>query len=39
VEEREVGIHPAGVTVVQGPNEAGKSSLIEAIDAIFGSPG
>jgi DNA repair exonuclease SbcCD ATPase subunit len=38
VEDREVGILPSGVTVIQGPNEAGKSSLIEAIDAIFDHP-
>lgn len=33
----EAEIEPAldGVTVVQGPNEVGKSSLIEAVDLIF----
>jgi hypothetical protein len=38
VEDREVEFRPSGVTVIQGPNEAGKSSLIEAIDAIFDHP-
>jgi AAA domain len=35
VEEREVRFAGTGVTVVEGPNETGKSSLVEAIDALF----
>jgi len=35
VAEREVRIAPSGVTVIQGPNEIGKSSLAEAIDVVF----
>ena len=35
VEEREVRFAPTGVTVVEGPNESGKSSLVEALDALF----
>jgi hypothetical protein len=32
--EREVHFDP-GVTVIEGPNEAGKSSLAEALDLVF----
>lgn len=35
VEEREVRFAETGVTVVEGPNETGKSSLVEALDALF----
>jgi energy-coupling factor transporter ATP-binding protein EcfA2 len=35
VEECEVRFAPTGVTIVQGPNEIGKSSLLEAVDVIF----
>ncbi len=35
VEEREVRFSETGVTVVEGPNETGKSSLVEALDALF----
>ncbi len=35
VAEREVEFLPRGVTVIQGPNEVGKSSLAEAIDLLF----
>ncbi len=35
VDERTVVFEPCGVTIVQGPNEAGKSSLAEAIDLLF----
>lgn len=35
VEERTVTFAPTGVTVVEGPNESGKSSLVEALDALF----
>ena len=33
-EEREIHVGP-GVTVVEGPNEAGKSSLAEAVNLIL----
>lgn len=35
VVEREVRLAPGGVTVLQGPNEIGKSSLAEAVDVVF----
>ncbi len=35
VETREVTLAPSGVTVIEGPNEIGKSSLAEAVDVIF----
>ena len=35
VEEREVHFAATGVTVVEGPNESGKSSLVEALDALI----
>ncbi len=35
VENLEVRFPPTGVTVIQGPNEVGKSSLAEAIDLLF----
>lgn len=35
VEDREVHFDPVGLTVVEGPNESGKSSLALAIDVIF----
>ena len=35
VAEREVRLEPSGVTVIQGPNEIGKSSLAEAVDLVF----
>jgi hypothetical protein len=35
VAEREIEPLPTGVTVVQGPNEIGKSSLAEALDLLF----
>lgn len=35
VEEREVRFTATGVTVVEGPNESGKSSLVEALDTLF----
>jgi hypothetical protein len=36
--EREITFAPVGVTIVQGPNEAGKSSLAEAIDLLLDEP-
>lgn len=36
VAEREVRFEPSGVTIVEGPNEAGKSSLLEALDLLLG---
>ena len=38
VTSREIHIPAEGVTVVEGPNETGKSSLAEAIDLIFEEP-
>ena len=35
--EREVAFAP-GVTIVEGPNEIGKSSLAEALDLVFKYP-
>lgn len=35
VEECELRFPPRGVTVVEGPNEVGKSSLTEAVDLLF----
>jgi hypothetical protein len=35
VDEHEVVFPPTGVTVVQGDNEVGKSSLAEALDLLF----
>lgn len=35
VEDREVRFARDGVTVVQGPNESGKSSLLEAFDVLL----
>ena len=35
VDELEVQLPSTGVTVIQGPNEVGKSSLAEAIDLLF----
>lgn len=34
----EVRFAPEGVTVVQGPNEAGKSSIADAIDMLLADP-
>ncbi len=38
IDEREVTFAPLGVTIVQGPNEVGKSSLAEAIDLLLDEP-
>ena len=38
VAERALCFEPSGVTVVEGPNEVGKTSLIQAIDLIFRYP-
>ena len=35
VVDRHVEFHPNGVTLIVGPNEIGKSSIIEAIDLLF----
>jgi DNA repair exonuclease SbcCD ATPase subunit len=35
VEDRSVEIEPCGVTIIEGPNEIGKTSIAEAIDLIF----
>lgn len=34
----DVRLAPVGVTVVQGPNEAGKSSIVDAIDMLLADP-
>jgi len=38
VHERTIDLAPRGVTVIEGPNEAGKSSLAEAIGIVFDLP-
>lgn len=38
VERCEVALAPTGVTIIEGPNEIGKSSLAEAIDLLFDYP-
>ena len=35
IEEREVELAPLGVTVVQGPNEIGKSSIAEGLNLLL----
>ena len=35
VSDREIQFEPAGVTIVEGDNEIGKSSIAEAIDLLF----
>lgn len=35
IDDRETRFAPTGVTVVEGPNESGKSSLLEALDALL----
>ena len=35
VDEVEVPLSPTGVTLIHGPNEAGKSTLMTAIDVLF----
>lgn len=35
IDEHEVEPDPEGVTIIEGPNEIGKSSLAEALDLIF----
>jgi len=35
IDTREVNFGPLGITLVQGPNEAGKTSLSEAIGILF----
>ena len=35
VERAELELPPLGVTLVSGPNEAGKSSLVEALDMLL----
>jgi len=34
----EIELSQTGVTIIEGPNEAGKSSLVEAIDLLFDYP-
>lgn len=34
-EDREIAFEPTGVTVIEGPNEVGKSSIAEAIDLLL----
>jgi len=35
IDEREVDFADSGITVVEGPNEAGKSSMVEALDLLL----
>ena len=35
IDEREVHLAPTGVTIVQGPNEIGKSCIAESLDILF----
>jgi hypothetical protein len=35
VGERDIAFSPTGVTVVEGPNEIGKSSIAEAVDRVL----
>jgi energy-coupling factor transporter ATP-binding protein EcfA2 len=35
VDEVEVRLSPTGVTLIHGPNEAGKSTLMTAVDVLF----
>ncbi|NOX21510.1 MAG: AAA family ATPase, partial [Actinobacteria bacterium] len=35
ITQAEVSFPNEGITIVQGPNEAGKTSLIEAVDLIL----
>lgn len=38
IEDAEVELHSRGITLVEGPNEIGKSSLHEALDLVFEFP-
>lgn len=38
ITECTLSLDPSGVTVVEGPNEVGKSSLVQAIDLVFRYP-
>jgi|GEM_PF-139871 len=38
IRQAEVVLEARGVTIIEGPNEVGKSSLAEAIDALFDKP-
>ncbi len=35
IDEREIELEPLGVTVIQGPNEIGKSSIAEGLDLLL----
>ena len=35
IDEREIELEPLGVTVVQGPNEVGKSSIAEGVNLLL----
>ncbi len=35
VKESDIQLNPQGITIIEGPNEIGKTSLREAIDKIF----
>lgn len=37
VQEREVAFDPLGITILEGPNEAGKSSQIDALNLLLNS--
>jgi recombinational DNA repair ATPase RecF len=38
LEELQIELPPTGVTVLEAPNEAGKSSLLEAVKILFKYP-
>ena len=38
VEDREIEFAPTGVTVIEGPNEVGKSTIAEALDLLIDVP-
>ncbi len=38
VRERSVTFRPVGITIIQGPNEVGKTSLVSALDILLSYP-
>ena len=39
VSHREITLNPDGITVIQGPNESGKSTVLKAIDLLLHAKG
>ena len=39
VSHQEIAFNPDGITVIQGPNESGKSTLVKALDLLLHSKG